>query len=337
MCESHTLTRNVSVRDAGKLIRPLRRDPTGTTAIQRQFLREIVKRTNKLNRAIYDLIVHEDAFGLNDASPQDFRDFIQTNRRFKFETNAKKLAAFRQWLMEQINLGILEIDPAASTPGAGWVGKFIRSAYKKAAVTAYTKVRSSLSKTKDFVAGSTAEFLAQAFDSPIALDRIELLATRAFEQLKGVTDQMSAQLNRVLADGLAHGRGPREIAREIDKQIGNINRTRAVRIARTEIVHTYAEGSLDSYERLGVEEVGVLAEWSTAGDDRVCPQCAPLENVIMSTQEARGLIPLHPNCRCAWIPALDDRKSPRLRGKKSPHPKRRQKALKQAEEAGADL
>ena len=76
-------------------------------------------------------------------------------------------------------------------------------------------------------------------------------------------------------------------------------------LARTEVINAYTEGTLDSYERLGVEEVQGRAEWSTAGDDRVCPQCAGMEGAVFTIREARGLIPLHPNCRCAWLPVID--------------------------------
>jgi len=69
------------------------------------------------------------------------------------------------------------------------------------------------------------------------------------------------------------------------------------------LIVAHAEGQLDSFEDLNVEEVGVMAEWSTVGDDRVCELCEDLEGAIMTIDEARGLIPRHPNCRCAWIPA----------------------------------
>lgn len=35
-------------------------------------------------------------------------------------------------------------------------------------------------------------------------------------------------------------------------------------------IRAHAEGQLDALEQMGVEEVGVMVEWSTAGDDRVC-------------------------------------------------------------------
>ena len=46
-----------------------------------------------------------------------------------------------------------------------------------------------------------------------------------------------------------------------------------------------------------------MAEWTTAGDERVCPECGGWEGIKMTIEEARGMIPLHPNCRCDWLPA----------------------------------
>jgi hypothetical protein len=88
-------------------------------------------------------------------------------------------------------------------------------------------------------------------------------------------------------------------------------------IARTEIINAHAEGQLDSFDMLGVEEVGVVAEWATAGDDRVCEECASIEGELFTVDEARGMIPLHPNCRCAWIPA---EKAAKKQAKPTPPP-----------------
>lgn len=68
-------------------------------------------------------------------------------------------------------------------------------------------------------------------------------------------------------------------------------------------IAAHAEGQLLALEEMGVEEVGVAIEWSTAGDDRVCPLCSEMEGVVLKLEEAHGKIPLHPQCRCAWLPA----------------------------------
>ena len=60
----------------------------------------------------------------------------------------------------------------------------------------------------------------------------------------------------------------------------------------------------DAYEEAGIKGVKAKVEWVTAGDDRVCEECAGLEAEVFTLDQARGLIPLHPNCRCAWIPVV---------------------------------
>jgi SPP1 gp7 family putative phage head morphogenesis protein len=78
-------------------------------------------------------------------------------------------------------------------------------------------------------------------------------------------------------------------------------------LARTEIISAHAEASLNSYEEAGLEGVNVKAEVLTAGDDRVCEICADLEDGgPYSMDEARGLIPAHPNCRCVLTPIIDN-------------------------------
>jgi len=126
---------------------------------------------------------------------------------------------------------------------------------------------------------------------------------RSYMDLKGVTEAMATSMHRTLMDGLIQGRGPRDVARELNRSVDGIGKVRARTIARTETIRAHAEGQLDALKNLGVEEVGVMVEWSTAGDDRVCPLCADMEAVVLKIDEARMLIPRHPNCRCAWIPA----------------------------------
>jgi SPP1 gp7 family putative phage head morphogenesis protein len=292
-------------------------DPTGTTSIQNKFLKDIYGSMLKIVKAIDKLIVQEDAFGLKKKKP-----FV-LNTRYAFETDAKKLTAFQEWLQQQMADDLISISLEGSKTTA-----YVRSAYKKAALDAYIKANPL--KGGDFFKGGKAEFLRQAFDSPIALDRVELLATRSFENLKGITAQMSADLNRIFADGVAHGKNPKVIAREIRDNVTGIDYKRAKRIARTEIVHAYAEGSLDSYERLGIEEVSAMVEWSTAGDDRVCTKCQSRAGTKMKIAEARGLIPFHPNCRCAWIPYLPPKEKKTAKKKSTSTTKSKKKSKKKS-------
>lgn len=283
-----------------------RRDPTRTTVLRRNFMADMTRRFKKISKAIEELVVNDDAFGLEE-STQLILSQQTTNQQverqvWRFQTDAQKVKSYRRWLKRQINAEILTVEPGFG--GRPWTAPYIESAYRKGALRAFTDLRAEqLAAEPTIFRGGREEFIRQAFGQPEALHKIELLYERAFTELEGVTAAMDQQMSRILANGLSQGHGPRRIARDLRNNVTKITNTRALVIARTETIAAHAEGQLDAFERLGVKEVGVVVEWLTAGDDRVCAECEELEGVIMTIDEARGLIPRHPNCRCAWIPA----------------------------------
>jgi SPP1 gp7 family putative phage head morphogenesis protein len=279
-----------------KMPNPLKMDPTRTTTMRRRFVADITARFKSVTRDIWKLVVDDDAFNLNPAKPL----VIMAAKEFAFQTSEQKVQSFNRWFQGKIDEKILTVDHT----GKPWTGKYVDSAYKKGAIRAYTDThKKSLMTSQDFYEGSKAQFLKSSFAKPIRISKMRLLGTRVFEELKGITTTMSSKMNVILAEGIAHGKGPRVIAREMAKTITGLTNKRAKVLARTEIIYAHAEGQLDSFEDLGVREIRAMAEWSTAGDDRVCSECEALDGEVMTIEEARGMIPLHPNCRCAWIPA----------------------------------
>lgn len=274
-------------------------DPSRTTTLRKRFMADMTRRFRSVEKANSELIVETDVLGLSTSEPISFNVERQA---WRFLTDTQKVKAYRKWLQEQIDAKILTtIGGISDKP---WTAEYVESAYQKGYIRAYTDLfAEELASTPEFYAGGKAQFLRDAFNQPIALSQIELLSTRAFTELEGVTATMSQQLSRHLANGLARGQSVSEIARNMTRSIGNLTKTRALTIARTEIMASHAEGQLDAFEKLGIEEVGIWAEWSTAGDDRVCVLCGELEGAVMTIKEARGLIPRHPNCRCIWLPA----------------------------------
>lgn len=301
---------------------PLKRDPTRTTMLRNAFIRDMNKRLRQLKRAIRTIVVDRDVFGLRkntnpfaaNAAPFGFDSYgfdqivgisdpnyvAPTADFLDAHTPAAQVEAFQDWFNSQIESGLLA---TTGDPLAPWTHQYITSAYKQAAVRTYNDIHGLSGVLGPFAGGSQAGFLATSFGGPIGIKQIQLLGTRAFSQLKGVTAAMEQQMSRVLADGLAHGLGAQQIANNLNKTVSTLGKNRSMVIARTEIIHSYAEGQLDSYEALNMDGVSVMAEWSTAGDDRVCAACSSLEGVTLKVEEARGLIPRHPNCRCAFIPA----------------------------------
>lgn len=292
----------------------LRRDPSRTTMLRKRFLRELAKRFAVLKREITQLIYTEDALALEDTTPLNERLTENAARqRWQFLRSDQKIGAYRDWLQGQMDSRILSLD----STGSAWTGAYVKSAYKQGLLNAFMAARRGKlgDPSSDFYTGSMTEFLRSAFGGGVAIEKLDLLATRTYEGLKGVTTQMSTQMSRVLASGIADGKNPYQLARQLNEEVG-FALSRAARIARTEIMHAHAEGQLDSFDRLGVEELGILAEWSTAGDDRVCPLCAPMEGAIFTIKEARGMIPRHPNCRCTYIPAnVNEKEKGQVRSK----------------------
>jgi len=294
-------------------------DPTRTIMLRRAFMADMKRRFKKVSKAIQELVVDDDTFGLIPSEQFTFNKGTpvqnqQVERQaWRFQENPQKVGSYRAWLKTQINAEILTFEGPFNKP---WTAPYIESAYKKGVIRSFTDMHAEdLSKPAGFLQGSQAQFLEQAFFQPIAQSKVELLYQRAFTELEGVTAAMDQQMSRILANGLVAGHGPRKIARNLRDNVTKMTNTRALTIARTEIVRAHSEGQLDAFELLGVEKVGVQVEWLTAGDDRVCEQCNELEGAIFTIDEARDLIPRHPNCRCAWIPA--DKKLPeqgQLRG-----------------------
>ena len=280
---------------------PLKRDPSRTTSLRKRYMADMKRRFSKVSRAIQELIVKDDALGLITSVPVTFQQQV-SKQAWRFKSDANKVKEYRKWLQQQIDAKILTVHAISGQP---WTATYAESAYRKGMTKAYTQVhKQALAGDVAFYEGGKAQFLREAFASPISLSKIELIYTRAFDELKGVTAAMGQQMSRILTNGMIKGDGPRTIARELRKNVATITKTRAIVIARTEVIYAHAEGQLDSFERLGVKELGLMAEWMTAGDSRVCENCGALEGHIFTVEEARGMLPLHPNCRCIWTPYL---------------------------------
>jgi hypothetical protein len=49
----------------------------------------------------------------------------------------------------------------------------------------------------------------------------------------------------------------------------------------------------------------VWTRWTTAADERTCPECAPLDGMVWPDGDGPAP-PLHPSCRCARLPAFTE-------------------------------
>lgn len=271
-------------------------DPTHTLMIRRRYEAEVYKRFRRLKGRILDKIVEQDGFGL------------KTNRDFAFTRTDQKISAFMEWLNQAQAQDILEVvpgTPISQAASQSWQSTYVRSAYQRGIQNATNELKAEGVDVAD-------SYVQGAFFRPIHADRLGLAFTRNFTELKGITEAMDQQISRVLAQGLAEGRNPLDIARTINNRVDKIGITRARMLARTEVIRSHTMANVAVYREAGIEGVKVRAEFTTAGDSRVCPECESLEGEIFTLDEIERIIPVHPNCRCQALPVVQDPNSVRL-------------------------
>ena len=264
-------------------------DPTRTTALRNRWEADFNRRWVRLEAAITREVQKKDGFGLSN------------NRRlFDFPTRQSKVSAFMAWMQKELDATIFDGTMGLARSVAvqqSWMNTYVQSAYRRGLLNSATQLRQRGAR----VGG---EFIEAAFLRPIHADAIGIVYTRTYEDLRAVTKAMDEGISKVLAEGLADGRSPLDIARSISNRVDKIGRTRAKLIARTETAYAHSEAQLNLFQEAGLQNVGVMAEMLTAGDNLVCPECqAFAEAGPYPISHARGQLPLHPNCRCAWIPA----------------------------------
>lgn len=136
----------------------------------------------------------------------------------------------------------------------------------------------------------------------VSIERLKKLVADAQANIEAESTKQQALIVRALADGLVAGEHPSVVAKRLVK-LADVAEYKARTIARTELMRAHSEGQLDEMEASGVEEVGVNVEWTATKG--MCKLCADLDGMVFKLKDARGKLPRHPNCRCAWRPVVD--------------------------------
>lgn len=273
-------------------------DPTKSIMLRRAFEGDAYKRLRKLKGDIRKSIIDDDCFGLQ---PNKFVVYARTGgKRFAYVRDTAKVDGFMEWLEEQHKTGILEVTTIGVEGPQPWSNKYIQSSYQKGLQQAQQKLLAGGIDIPLAPGGITGGFYA-----PFHADRVALIFTRVFGELKGVTAAMDQQISRILARGLAEGKGPYELARQLNDRVDKIGISRAQLIARTEIVQTLNVAALNEFEAMETMiDEPIFAQWITAQDERVRGSHAARHGRVYKRQDAQPLLG-EPNCRCALIPYIE--------------------------------
>lgn len=284
--------------------------------IRLAFIRDVNRRFNAVKRDIHQSIIDNDCFGIQPDVPRILTAL--PNKTFEFKQSVDKIAGFMRWLEEQEQLGILELvyrpGFASPTNGVPWAHLYIDSAYHRGLRNA----ESWLQRAKYGI--PTIETLPggirRAMRQPIHAQRIAVIYSRTYEDLKSVTQVMNAQIRRKITDGLttglarglAEGKSPRVIARELFKDVANrvdkIGIVRARAIARTEVLNAHNDAQMAEYQQ-AEKYLGepMMVDVNLGGNP--CEICIDLEaGGPYELTRAMGQLPAHPNCVCVHIPVV---------------------------------
>jgi SPP1 gp7 family putative phage head morphogenesis protein len=110
-----------------------------------------------------------------------------------------------------------------------------------------------------------------------------------------LTKQFYPQTMQIISNGLTANRNWKQIIADVKNSVGIGAKWHWSRLVRTEMQIAYGETFNERYANAGIKYVKLVVA-STA-----CPICVGAQGLYVFTL-TRPEIPLHPNCRCTYVP-----------------------------------
>lgn len=267
----------------------LRRDPTRLTTLRRSTYTQVRRRLAGLRILVRNYLTSVGLLG----------------------SSIQKVEQFQRWLQLQVD-NLLDQQ---------WLQGISQQAWVKGVVRSYDDARKRFLNDRVAHLGAKQEFLRRLHvnslstsvgdhnpmlvvnqDPPAAVsEAVDLLARRLGMEFQAVFASILQEAARVLLDGLIADDSVATIAADVARVLGDKLFNRLKRVVATELTRAHASGQLTALRQLGVDSVTALVEWDASSD--ACPKCAELDGDVMTLEDAEGLIPIHPYCVCAWVPA----------------------------------
>lgn len=243
-------------------------------------------------------------------NPQLIITRVSNAAEYRYQLSPAILDTLLQQIDESINR-IMGVDGRAE---ALWFTQsYMIPAYANGTAVAFSNLTAQ-APTYSALRGDLAALL----QSDAYRNRLGRLAAREFEVMKGFTGEMKAEMARVLVDGMATGRGPREVASMLSEAVG-VEQFRARRIARTELNNAFRQARMDEAEQttadLGLRvmmlHLSALSPTTRASHAARHGKLYTVQDVrIWYTQSANGI-----NCKCTQVETLvDDKGAPLVPG-----------------------
>lgn len=308
-------------------------DPTKTKTLRRRFTQDFNARWRAVRGDIRTTIAENDAFRLG-VSRQDTPatrlggfatrvfdtrygsdQYRPTSLVGRNPSAGDRAAAADNWVSTVVRGRVL--DPpwrGLANVRDWWATDAIRQAYLRGVGLANDDARAA---GYDIAAADEPTAVATRRETTAA---VEDLATLFYLDVVGATDAVRDDVLRTFMEAADDGpvnantttiagrrvltNSLRDHASKVASRVDAVGQTRTATAAATRVVQAVNTGVINQAERLRARRLGVTLEtaWSTAGDAKVCEECAALEGVAWELGSADiQRPPLHPNCRCRLV------------------------------------
>ncbi|APG52664.1 TPA: phage minor head protein [Providencia stuartii] len=263
-------------------------DPTAVDKLERGAMKAFAKRIKKVSQGYIQL--------LNRIPSEPV-----VNKKYQFDLDPNYLSII-------LRDGELMVDEVLLQGGEFnnfFFNEYVSTAYERGTAQEYA----NLAQQSTVYAATQQSVATILLSEPYQL-RMALVRARVFEEMKGLSAQVKADMARILTDGIARGLNPREVARNLNEQSG-IEIRRANRVARTEITTALRRARMDEADEasevlnLETRQVHISALSPTTR-----PNHASRHGKIFTTDEQRDWWARDGNsinCKCSTVTILTDK------------------------------
>ncbi|EJD6367725.1 minor capsid protein [Providencia rettgeri] len=263
-------------------------DPTAVDKLERGAMKAFARRIKKVSQGYIQL--------LNRIPSEPV-----VNKKYQFDLDPNYLSII-------LRDGELMVDEVVLQGGEFnnfFFNEYVSTAYERGTAQEYA----NLAQQSTAYAATQQSVATILLSEPYQL-RMALVRARVFEEMKGLSAQVKADMARILTDGIARGLNPREVARNLNEQSG-IEIRRANRVARTEITTALRRARMDEADEasevlnLETRQVHISALSPTTR-----PNHASRHGKIFTTDEQRDWWAVDGNsinCKCSTVTILTDK------------------------------
>lgn len=138
-------------------------------------------------------------------------------------------------------------------------------------------------------------------------ETIRYIEEHALEQISGYSYNKIENIRSALGDLFLKGKANKANVRNMIEKILGTNKSKAEEIAQTELSRAYNYGTLkrlQEYQQLTGHRIKKY--WhGFKYSERTCEDCKAHIGEIFDIDDNTYELPLHPRCRCVWLPILD--------------------------------